>query len=326
MSKPKNTSSTEFLIGVKTYMRPLMLKDLLHSISHLELPGKTSLAVTDNDARESARQVVQDFARTSPIEVQYIVVPERGLCNAFNQLIEAALASGARYLACLDDDQTVGKTWLTELHSAMESNGADVCGAKTINDISHHGKIPWGDTNIPKFGWRPKVCDAAPETWKRRVVETTSICGNNFLLSERIYKDMNLRFDLDYNLSGGEEIDFFIRARDNGAKLIRHYGTAASVVRHVIPETRTTLRYYAKTKYRSAYAHLYFAKRKKKQRRTFSMYFTHIPKIALYLPPAIFSRYYFEKLVKRLMEFLACMSYAFGKRRLPIYHDERHGY
>ena len=307
-------------------MRPLMLKDLLHSIGRLELPGETSLAVADNDAEESARQVVQDFARRSPIEVQYIVVPERGLCNAFNRLIETAIASGACYLACLDDDQTVGKTWLTEIHSALEEHGADICAAKTVNDVSHHGKIPWGEPNIPKFGWRPKVCDATPKTWERRVVETASICGNNFLLSERIYKDMNLRFDLKYNLSGGEETDFFIRARDSGAKLIRHYGSNTSIVRHIVPESRTTLRYYAKIRYRSAYSHLYFAKRKKKRAAYVLKSFTHIPMIILYLPLAAFSRYYFAKLVKRFMESLAYVSYTFGRRRLPLYHDERHGY
>ena len=36
--------------------------------------------------------------------------------------------------------------------------------------------------------------------------------------------------------------------------------------------------------------------------------------------------YYFAKLVKSCMEFLAYVSYAFGKRRLPFYHDERHGH
>lgn len=327
LHNPKSISSVEFLIGVKTYMRPLMLKDLLHSIARLDLPGKTSLAVADNDAKESARQVVQDFARRSSIEVHYIVVPERGLCNAFNRLIETAIAGGARYLACLDDDQTVGKTWLAEIHAALEQHGADVCGAKTVNDVSHHGKIPWGDDpDAPKFGWRTKIRDASAGTWERRVVETASICGNNFLLSERIYKDMNLRFDPRYNLSGGEETDFFIRARNNGAKLIRCYGTDTSVVHHVVPESRTTLRYYAKIRYRSAYSRLYFARRKGKRAACALKFLTRVPKIILYLPPAVFSRYYFAKLVKSLMEFLACVSYAFGRRRLPFYHDEKHGY
>ncbi len=326
LNRPESIGVVEFLIGVKTYMRPLMLKDLLHSIGCLELPGTASLAVADNDAKESARKTVQDFARQSPIKVQYIVVPERGLCNAFNRLIETAVADGARYLACLDDDQTVGKTWLAEIHSALEEYGADVCGAKTVNDVSRHGKIPWGDPNTPKFGWRTKVRNAVSKTSERRAVETTSICGNNFLLSERIYKDMNLRFDPKYNLSGGEETDFFARARNNGAKLIRYYGTETGVVHHVIPESRTTLRYYAKIRYRSAYSRLYFARRKKKRAAYALKFLTHVPKIILYLPPAVFSRYYFAKLVKSLMEFLAYVSYAFGRRRLPFYHDERHGH
>jgi len=321
----KDMNDTQFLVGIKTYMRPTMLKGLLNSIAHANLPGETLLLVADNDAKGSARETVANFARQAPFPVKYTIVPERGLSNVFNCLIEAAIAHGASYLACLDDDQTIGKTWLTETWAALEKHNADACGAKTVDYLDFQGKIPWWSRDIPKFGWRVKIRNSSPEIPKQKVVEGVSLNGNNFLLSKRLYKDLNLRFDPKFNLTGGEETDFFLRAQEAGAKCIRNYGTCDGLVYHIIPESRATLRYWIRSRYISYWMKFYFGKRQGKQLAHALDFFAYLLKAILYLLPSIFSRYYFTK---SLYLFIKCGAYiaCLFRIRPLIYHRDRHGY
>ena len=85
------------LIGVPTCKRPVMLAACLESIGRMDFPAdaEVRLAVADNDAAESARKVVEEFARRAPLPVDYSVCPERGLSNIRNHLLDRALAAGA---------------------------------------------------------------------------------------------------------------------------------------------------------------------------------------------------------------------------------------
>lgn len=321
----KNMHNTKILVGIKTYMRPVMLKGLLNSIARADLPGEILLLVADNDAKGSARETVVNFERQAPFPVKYAVVPKRGLSNVFNCLIEAAIAHGASYLACLDDDQTIGKTWLTETYSALEKHNADACGAKTVDYLDSHRQVPWWSRDIPKFGWRVKIRNALPKIPKQKVVEEVNLNGNNLLLSERIYKDLNLRFDSKFNLTGGEERDFFLRAREAGAKCIRNYGTSDGLVYHIIPESRATLRYWIRSRYISYWMKFYFDKRQGKQLAHTLDFSTCLLKAILHLLPSIFSRYYFTK---SLYLFIKCGAYIACLLRIrpPAWHKDRHGY
>ncbi len=325
----KNMHDTKILVGIKTYMRPAMLEGLLNSIAHADLPGEILLMVADNDAKGGARETVVNFARQAPFPVKYAIVPERGLSNVFNCLIEAAIAHGASCLACLDDDQTIGKTWLTETWSALEKHNADACGANTVMCYPDFQpslpKWKW-NRDIPKFGWRVKIrnANAIPNMPKQKVVEKRPN-GNNFLLSERIYKDLNLRFDPKFNLTGGEETDFFLRAQEAGAKCIRNYGTCDGLVYHIIPDSRTTLRYFIRNTYIRYWLKFYFGKRRHKQLAHALNFFTCLLKAILCLLPSIFSRYYFTK---SLRMFIKCAAYVacLFRIRPPAWHKDRHGY
>lgn len=174
------------LIGVPTCMRPVMLAACLESIDRVEFPAGATvrLAVADNDVAESARKVVEGFARRATLPVQYSVCPERGLANIRNHLLETALAAGADYLACVDDDCTVGKTWLADSLAALCSSGADA------------------------------VNSGAP-------MENAQLSTCGIVMSKRIYCDLKIRYDPRFNFTGSEDTDFARRALAAGARMVQ---------------------------------------------------------------------------------------------------------
>ncbi|MDD9815873.1 MAG: glycosyltransferase [Gammaproteobacteria bacterium] len=174
------------LIGVPTCGWPVMLAACLESIGRMAFPAdaEVRLAVADNDAAESARKVVEEFARRAPLPVDYSVCPERGLSNIRNHLLDRALAAGADILDCVDDDCTVGKTWLADAFAAIKKTGADA------------------------------VNSGAP-------MENAQLSTCGIVMSKRIFRDLNMRYDPRFNFTGSEDTDFARRALAAGARMVQ---------------------------------------------------------------------------------------------------------
>lgn len=174
------------LIGVPTCMRPVMLAACLDSIGRMELPAgfDVRLAVADNDVGESARKVAEEFSCRAPFPVDYSVCPQRGLSNIRNHLLDRALAAGADYLACVDDDCTAGKTWLADALAAIKKTGADA------------------------------VNSGAP-------MENAQLTTCGILMTKRIYRDLKIRYDPLFNFTGSEDTDFARRALAAGARMVQ---------------------------------------------------------------------------------------------------------
>jgi len=174
------------LIGVPTCMRPVMLAACLESIGRMEFPAGAyvRLAVADNDVGESARNVVEEFSRRAPLPVDYSVCPQRGLSNIRNHLLDRALDLGADILACVDDDCTAGKTWLADALAAIKKTGAD-----------------------------------AVNSGKPMENALLSTCG--IVMTKRIFRDLNMRYDPLFNFTGSEDTDFARRALAAGARLVQ---------------------------------------------------------------------------------------------------------
>jgi len=182
----KGRAVRAILIGVPTCMRPVMLAACLDSIGRMEFPAdaEVRLAVADNDVAESARNVVEEFSRRAPLPVDYSVCPERGLSNIRNHLLDRALDLGADVLACVDDDCTAGKTWLSDSLAALRRSGADA------------------------------VNSGAPK-------ENAKLSTNGIVMTKRIFRDLNMRYDPLFNFTGSEDTDFACRAMKLGARFVQ---------------------------------------------------------------------------------------------------------
>ena len=90
-------------ICVCTYQRTAWLKRLLEDLKQQRTDGRFTyeIVITDNDAAESARQVVAAAAADSPIRIAYCTESRRSIAHARNAGL--ALATGEA-IAFIDDD------------------------------------------------------------------------------------------------------------------------------------------------------------------------------------------------------------------------------
>lgn len=221
------------LIAIPTFRRPEMLARLLDSLTEVAAPESLAILVADNDAEGAAgAALVRTRAAQAPHPLRALVVPGRGLAAVRNAILTEFLASGADWLAMVDDDQTVDPAFLAEALAMARTTGAGAVGCA----------VP------PVFapGANPRVTRAA--IYRRDVTTSGRVARlygtNGVLLSRAAVLTLDPPwFRAEFNRSGGEDADFFrrlaragvIAARAPRAIVYEHYPaerlTAAWVLR-----------------------------------------------------------------------------------------------
>jgi GT2 family glycosyltransferase len=117
--------SDGFSLCIPTFRRKDLLADLLHSIS---LQNKMSaytaieVVIADNDAEQSAREVIDAWRAKIPFAMRYLSVSERGMSNVRNALLTAAKYDNVVFI---DDDQLVARDFLDSLIRSWTAKGRD---------------------------------------------------------------------------------------------------------------------------------------------------------------------------------------------------------
>jgi glycosyltransferase involved in cell wall biosynthesis len=181
-----------------------MLRRCLTAISKLSQPEGTELLIliVDNESEPNSRSIVEEFG------VIYVHEPRRGIVHARNAAVKAALSLSADFLAFTDDDCEPSESWLVDMLDAQRRHDADVVRGSVI--YRYPEPLPqW----IVK---QPKVKAAARDVLAERPLHVGT---NNVLFSGRLIREdgLGLRFDPRFNLIGGEDTDFFVRAFEQGA-------------------------------------------------------------------------------------------------------------
>lgn len=101
-------------VVVCTYNRAESLRTTLESLARMEVPADLSweLIVVDNNSTDNSHAVVEEFARTSGLRVNYVFEPRRGKSYALNTAIRTTKGS---IVAFLDDDVLPEAGWLTKV-------------------------------------------------------------------------------------------------------------------------------------------------------------------------------------------------------------------
>ncbi len=229
-------------IGICTFRRPALAKTLA-SIERQKLPEDTALLiiVADNDDTPSARQRVRDFVAASAHEVTYVHAPARNISVARNAILDAAARAGAVRLAMIDDDEIAAPDWIEQLDASITQDGADAA----IGPVrAIYGK------DAPRWMRAARMHDTWPETGD----DGQPIAGHscNVMIDCTARPFAGLRFDPARGQSGGEDTAWFEAARRAGARL--SFANDAWVTEDV-PNTRATLRWLAKRRYRMGQTH-----------------------------------------------------------------------
>ncbi|WP_261623043.1 glycosyltransferase [Nesterenkonia marinintestina] len=211
-------------ICVCTYRRNRLLAELLGSLRASEgldtaAGSVPRLIVVDNDPEAGARDVVGELYP----EAVYVHQAEPGIVAARNASLDA-VPSDAEAVVFLDDDERVRPQWLAALLRAAEDSGADTVSGPVV---SH---LPAGSTG--DSGGFIRRIDFPAGPWAGRPATNNVLVRAGWFLGED-----GLRFDPDFNLTGGEDSELFSRMQAAGA---RSWWEPEAIVEEDVPEERAT--------------------------------------------------------------------------------------
>lgn len=234
-------------IGICTCKRDQFLADLLVRLERIDLgalsPQTVEILVVDNWPNEDTRAVCETAATRLPVRLRYVAEPQRGISFARNRIVAETLAVDSEWLAFIDDDDWPEPDWLRQLVERQAETGADIVMGNTKRELPS-GASP---TTRALFAQRRLTNDLP--MWDRYGLPQRLGTGNVLVrrsLLQRMH-DVGPVFDPRFALLGGEDSDFFCRAKLNGATFAR---AEKSVINIRLSTERLTTRGYIRRRFR----------------------------------------------------------------------------
>jgi succinoglycan biosynthesis protein ExoM len=194
----------QLTVAVCTSNRPARLRELLASLSALDPPGvEWCVLVIDNPPSVETRAVVAACG----VKADYISEDRASISGARNRAIRETLERGAKALIFVDDDELVDRRWLVEIWNAHCANPDDVLVGPV--EILLDPSLPeWmvrtigKEFTLPPDGHSMITCNS----------------GNTLVPASALG---SIWFDARFDVSGGEDTDFFRRLSRMGGVNIR---------------------------------------------------------------------------------------------------------
>ncbi|WP_024599321.1 glycosyltransferase family 2 protein [Pseudoalteromonas sp. TAE56] len=220
-------------IAICTYKR-IEIKKTLESLSKQILKDNIciKILVADNDVDPTMRDKIEGFADNLGLDLTYVHAPFRNISIARNACLSNCKT---KWLAFIDDDETVSDTWISELYKTAINKKADIVLGPVVSIYADNTPY-W----IVKNNFH-----ATKAVFVNGVIETGYTCNTLLDLESICIKDM--KFDLGLGRSGGEDTDYFSRAFKKGANL--QYSPNA-IVYEPVTAARATLSWLIKRKFR----------------------------------------------------------------------------
>ena len=225
-------------IAIPTFRRPKGLARLLDSIASLKTAADVTVIVGDNDAEGRQGFAVCETLRERgyrwPLEA--MVVAERGISQNRNALVARALSRPAmQYLVMIDDDEWVQPEWLDAFLRTQSQFQADAVEGRVVAVFKD------GTTTRHYEG----VTSDRGASGPMGLLQSTA----NVLMTRRALEQIPPpHFDLQFALSGGEDKDFFVRLKAQGA---RFAWSAEAVIYADVPDSRAGARWALARAYRA---------------------------------------------------------------------------
>lgn len=215
-------------VCICTYRRPALLRRLLDGLGRQETGNTFTFAiiVADNDHAASGRLIVEDFAATSPIPIEYHVEPRRNISHARNCAI--AHAQG-HFIAWIDDDEFPAPGWLGFLVATVDRYGV----AGVLGSVRPHFDFP-----PPRWLVAGRFCERREHPTGTVMHWRNSFVGNSLLRLDFV-RQQRTPFRAEFGL-GGEDVDFFRRMTAQGHRFV---WCNEAVVYEVVPPNRWTRSY-----------------------------------------------------------------------------------
>jgi succinoglycan biosynthesis protein ExoM len=209
-------------VCICTYMRPMLLKRLLHELAQQNTGGSFtySIVVADNDEVRSAEATISWFRSFCQVPIVYCVEPKRNIALARNKVVANAFGE---YVAFIDDDEFPAPDWLLRLFKTCNEYNVD----GVLGPVKRHfDEVP------PAWFKKSSIYDR-PVNPTGEVVDWEDARTGNVLLRRRIIAGETHPFRPEFR--AGEDQDFFRRKTEEGFRFI---WSAEAVVFETIPPAR----------------------------------------------------------------------------------------
>ena len=196
-----------------THNRPQGLRRVLLAARHIELDGyeprRVEMIVVDNNPDPKVKAICDQAAPGLPITLRYVAEPQAGFTYVMNRAVREGLALDADFLAFIDDDDEPRPDWLLRLLECQADTGADIVFGAWETDTR----------DIPE--WARKSRLYRPPVKGRDGLPRVAGSGNVLIGRQALNRVLSAgeAFDHRFCFSGGADRDFFIRAKNLGAKL-----------------------------------------------------------------------------------------------------------
>lgn len=226
-------------ICVLTFHRPTSLRRLLEGLARLQFRGAPApdveIVVVDNDSQGSARRTCENARSHLPWPLRYIVEPTRGIAQARNAAVRAAV-EGADFVAFIDDDEVPDPLWLDELLRVQRAFAADVVTGPVF---------PHFEEEAPVYVIRGHFFDPPQRT--TGMLLDRAFTGN-VLACSHVFRNMPTLFDERLGLIGGEDVLFFRRVALAGFKIV---WASDARISEWVPNSRTSIAWILKRAFRT---------------------------------------------------------------------------
>ncbi len=224
----------KLLIAVCTRQRPKMLRDCLKSIltEINRLTARVSggelaveLLLVENDTQEMSKSIVAEQSQSFAVPISYHLEQKIGIVAARNRALAIIAEKNVDWVCFIDDDATVEQNWLISWMDQLDSHKAGVFqGPVQFHYQSRNSNSSKNEFSVPKA--------------RIEYLKTAATC--NTMFAARLITNSKVRFSEDFNLTGGEDNEFFYRLADAGAKIL---SVNHPLVTEHVPASRQELGY-----------------------------------------------------------------------------------
>ena len=238
---------TSTTVLVCTHNRASLLQPTLQALVPAAAPRdyRAEILVVDNNSTDHTRQVVEAAAGSSPIPVRYFFEPRQGKSFALNLGLSQACGD---IVAHTDDDVIPHPRWLDGMVEAFRRHDITFAFGKVLPSwgappppelLLPRAHEIWGPLALLDYGDEPLFYSGDGAGQRLPV-------GANLGFSREILRRIGgWRTDLgkvDNSLISGEDHEVFFRLKAFG--LFRGLYDPSIVVRHFVPGSRLTRRYF----------------------------------------------------------------------------------
>lgn len=230
------------VVAVCTYRRPVMLRDCLQSVLTQDVPPgwEMVVVVVDNDPEGELPADVEQLIDTSPMAVEYVREPTRGIPFARNAACRRSVELGVQWLMFIDDDERALPGWLTAYADVMARYEAEVYTGPVLYEMPAEYACYLQNRGLSHLSDGSPLLRAAT---------------SNVLMSTRLLQPpWSMEFDTRMAFSGGSDSDFFMRCAFRGGRIVC---ASRALVSEPVIENRLSIRWRMQRQFRSSANRVY---------------------------------------------------------------------